>query len=179
MLLLKVSFSCRLVEHTDPGSADQSYSVSPETQTFREAQVTWLSAASWVHCFEVEVFPSRVAKTDKETKAQRAKRLAPGRLVAWGPGSAKGGSRELRRICIKELAHSGQAGQLVALHVLHVHAVKQEGAIQVLDKCGLWLETQLRSTNEVWWVLSPRREAGQDRSVGIKPGTCGQAEVYN
>lgn len=98
--------------------------------------------------------------------------------MAWGLGSARGGSHELGRICIEELAHGGQAGQLVALHVLHVHAVKQEGAVQVLDKCSLWLETQLRSTMEFGGCSVPR-EAGQDRSAGIKPGTCGQAEAYN
>lgn len=67
---------------------------------------------------------------------------APCRLVAWGPGSARGGGRELGRICLKELADARQRGQLVALHVLGVHAVKQEGAVQVLDERGLRSETQ-------------------------------------
>ena len=63
----------------------------------------------------------------------------------WGPGSARGLGHELGRICLKELADARQVGQLVALHVLGVHAVKQEGTIQVLDKRSLQSETRQRS----------------------------------
>lgn len=44
------------------------------------------------------------------------------------------------RICFKELTNTRQVGQLVALHILGIHAVKQEGAIQVLNKRPLWIQ---------------------------------------
>lgn len=59
----------------------------------------------------------------------------------WDLGFARGGSCELGRICLKELPDTRQAIQLVALHILSVHAVKQEGVIQVLDKRSLHSET--------------------------------------
>lgn len=76
-------------------------------------------------------------KRNGETEAQSRRGPAPGRLVVWGPGSARGGGHELGRICLKELADAGKVGQLVALYVLSVHAVKQEGAVQALDERGL------------------------------------------
>lgn len=61
--------------------------------------------------------------------------------AGWDLGFATGGSRELGRICLKELPDTRQTAQLVALYVLSIHAVKQEGVIQVLDKCSLCSET--------------------------------------
>lgn len=120
--------------------------------------------------------PSRVSKRDGEAKAQSRKGLA--RLVAWGPGSAREGSHDLGRICLKELTNAGQAGQLVAFHVLSIHAVKQEGAVQVLDKRSLWSETRPSSGTDPlhrpcaghwgWWTLRPPREAGQERACGAQ-----------
>jgi hypothetical protein len=47
---------------------------------------------------------------------------------------------DLERICFKELSNTRQVGQLVALHILGIHAVKQEGAVQVLNKRHLWIQ---------------------------------------
>lgn len=48
--------------------------------------------------------------------------------------------RELGRICLEELAHAVQSGQLAALHIISVHAVEEEGAVQVLHEGSLGAE---------------------------------------
>lgn len=79
-------------------------------------------------------------------------------MAVWGPGSVRGGGHELGRISLQELANARQVGQLVAFYVLGVHAVKQEGAIQVLDERGLWSETEgledSNSSHRPWRGLS-------------------------
>lgn len=60
----------------------------------------------------------------------------------WYLGQARNqrGSSDSERICLKELINTRQAGQLVALYILRIHAVKQEGAIQALNERQLWIQ---------------------------------------
>lgn len=91
---------------------------------------------------------------------------APCRLAAWGPGSVRGGGHELGRISLQELTNARQVGQLVAFYVLGVHAVKQEGAIQVLYERGLWSEIQ-----RAWRT--------QTHLIGPGEGLVGQAPPWS
>lgn len=56
------------------------------------------------------------------------------------PKASWRGSSDPERICLKELTNTGQVGELVALHILGIHAVKQEGAIQVINERQLWIK---------------------------------------
>lgn len=79
---------------------------------------------------------------DEETEVQSKKNLPKASWSYLGQACTQRGSSDpdCSRICLKELTNTGQVGQLAALRILGIHAVKQEGPIQVLDERHLWIQ---------------------------------------
>lgn len=77
---------------------------------------------------------------DGETEVQGQMNLPKASWRYLDQACTRRGSSDPERICLKELTNTRQVGQLVALHILGIHAVKQEGAIQVVDERHLWIQ---------------------------------------